>query len=158
MRITSPAFQDNGEIPTLYTCEGQDISPELNWSEIPANAKSLVLVVDDPDAPDPKAPKMVWIHWILFNIPPDAKGIKEAVKDAELPKGTKIGTNSWKKQSYGGPCPPIGRHRYYHKLFALDITLDNLDSPNIDELRAAMKDHVVGEANILGTYKKVNPT
>lgn len=156
MKITSPAFEDNAGIPTLYTCEGQDISPELNWTDVPEEAKSLALIVDDPDAPSPDAPKMVWIHWVLFNIPPNAKGLKEAIRDNELPNGTKIGTNSWQKQSYGGPCPPIGKHRYYHKLFALDTTLENLDNPTADALLAAMTDHIIDKATLLGTYIKVN--
>jgi Raf kinase inhibitor-like YbhB/YbcL family protein len=156
MKITSPAFEESAGIPTIYTCEGQDISPELNWTDVPEKAKSLALIVDDPDAPSPDAPKMVWIHWVLFNIPPDTKGLKEAIRDNELPKDTKIGINSWQKQSYGGPCPPIGRHRYYHKLFALDTTLEDLDNLTADELLAVMKDHIIDKATLIGTYIKVN--
>lgn len=154
MKIQSPVFKENGQIPSLYTCEGQDISPELYWSEVPTNTKSLVLVVDDPDAPDPNAPKMVWIHWILFNIPPSAQGLKENALINGLPTGTQIGKNSWNKQAYGGPCPPIGRHRYYHKLYALDVTLDNLNAPTIEQLQNAMQNHIIDQAVLMGTYQK----
>ena len=152
MNITSTAFTANGSIPTKYTCEGSDVAPPLAWSGVPANAKSLVLLVDDPDAPDPAAPKLTWVHWVLYDIPASAKGLDEGAKT--LPSGTREGLNDWKRTGYGGPCPPIGRHRYFHKLYALDIALGDLGRPNKAKLEAAMKGHVVGEAQLIGTYQK----
>jgi Raf kinase inhibitor-like YbhB/YbcL family protein len=112
LSLTSPAFAEGGEIPTRYTCEGQDVSPPLAWSEPPSGTESLALVVDDPDAPDPKAPKMTWVHWVLYNLPPTAGQLAVAVETNALPTGTGEGLNDWKRTGYGGPCPPIGRHRY----------------------------------------------
>lgn len=153
LTVTSPAFKHNGSIPALYTCDGQDISPALNWSGVPANAKSLVLIVDDPDAPDPAAPKMTWVHWVLYNIPPAATGLAEGIKESALPAGTLQGLNDWKRTGYGGPCPPIGRHRYFHKLYALDDVLPDLKRPTKTQVEKAMQGHVIGEAVLLGTYQ-----
>jgi Raf kinase inhibitor-like YbhB/YbcL family protein len=154
LSITSAAFDHEGPIPKLYTCQGKDISPALMWSGLPAGTKSLVLIVDDPDAPDPKAPKMTWVHWVLYNIPPSVGGLPEAVKPGALPAGIKEGTNDWKRTGYGGPCPPIGRHRYFHKLYALDIELPDLRRPTKAALEDAMKGHVLGQAELMGTYEK----
>lgn len=151
MKLESPVFQPMGEIPQKYTCEGQDISPPLAWRNLPEETKSLALIVDDPDAPDPKAPKMTWVHWVLFDIPPLASGLPEGGKS--LPAGTVEGLNDWKRASYGGPCPPIGRHRYFHKLYALDARLE-LKQPAKAELEAAMKGHILGKAELVGTYQK----
>ena len=152
--LTSSSFVHGGEIPSRYTCEGDDISPPLAWSGAPAGTRSLALIVDDPDAPDPKAPKMVWVHWVLYNIPPSASGLPEAVATDALPAGTREGTNDWKRTGYGGPCPPIGRHRYFHKLYALDTELSGLSSPTKAELEAAMEGHVLAKAELMGTYQK----
>ena len=152
LTLTSSAFAHNGEIPTQYTCEGKDLSPPLGWSGVPAGAKSLALIVDDPDAPDPAAPKLTWVHWVLYNIPTSAPGLPEAVK--QLPAGTRQGLNDWQRAGYGGPCPPIGRHRYFHKLYALDITLPDPDKPTKANLEAAMKGHVLAQAELVGTYQK----
>jgi Raf kinase inhibitor-like YbhB/YbcL family protein len=152
LRITSSAFADGAEIPAEYTCEGKDISPPLAWSGVPAGTKSLVLIVDDPDAPDPKAPRMTWVHWVLYNLPPSSTGLPEAV-GAALPSGTKVGFNDWKRADFGGPCPPIGRHRYFHKLYALDTEL-NLTKPAKADVEAAMRGHVLAEAQLMGTYQK----
>jgi len=152
--LTSSAFTANGEIPSRYTCEGQDISVPLAWSGVPAGTKSLVLIVDDPDAPDPRAPRMTWVHWVLYNIPPSATGLKESVRSAELPAGTRQGLNDWKRTGYGGPCPPIGRHRYFHKLYALDSVLPAMENPNKADLEQAMKGHVLEKAELIGTYQK----
>jgi hypothetical protein len=154
MTLTSPSFTDQGEIPAAFTCQGADRSPALAWSGVPAGTRSLVLVVDDPDAPDPKAPKMTWVHWLLYNLPPGATGLGEGVKDASLPAGTLQGRNDWKRTGYGGPCPPIGRHRYFHKLYALDTELPDLKSPTKAALEKAMKGHVLAEAVLVGTYQK----
>jgi len=155
MSIASGAFSHNSEIPTLYTCDGRDISPPLSWDNVPQDGKSLVLIVDDPDAPDPKAPKMTWVHWVLYNIPPDTKRLKEALKHNELPAGTLEGINDWKRTGYGGPCPPIGKHRYFFKLYALDIVLSDLHNPTKAKLEAAMKAHIIAKAELIGTYKKL---
>jgi Raf kinase inhibitor-like YbhB/YbcL family protein len=151
-KLTSTAFPHGGEIPAKYTCEGQDISPPLAWTGVPPNAKSLVLIVDDPDAPDPAAPKMTWVHWVLYNIPPGAGSLPEGAK--ELPPGTLQGLNDWKRTGYGGPCPPIGRHRYFFKLYALDAMLANLGQVSKAKLEAAMKPHVIAHTELMGTYQK----
>lgn len=152
LKLTSSAFGHNGGIPAQYTCEGQDLSPPLAWSGVPSNAKSLVLIVDDPDAPDPAAPKLTWVHWMLYNIPPSTSALGEGVK--QLPAGTRDGLNDWQRTGYGGPCPPIGRHRYFHKLYALDTVLPDLGRPTKAKLEAAMKGHVIAQAELIGTYQK----
>jgi len=152
MTIASVAFDEGKEIPAKYTCQGDDASPPLSWSGVPAQAKSLALIVDDPDAPDPKAPKTTWVHWVLYNIPPSATGLAEGVQD--LPAGAKSGSNDWKRTGYGGPCPPVGRHRYFHKLYALDVVLPDLGAVAKADLLAAMKGHVIAEAALVGTYQK----
>lgn len=152
MEIRSPAFSNGERIPKHFTCEGEDVSPELRWSGVPDAAKSLVLIVDDPDAPDPKAPKMTWVHWVLYNLPASSTGLAQAVR--ELPAGTGEGRNDWKRTGYGGPCPPIGRHRYFHKLFALDTELSFAEAPSKAHVESAMKGHVLAEAVLMGTYQK----
>ena len=154
LTITSTAFANNTEIPSSYTCEGKDVSPPLVWSGVPAGAKSLALIVDDPDAPDPAAPKMTWVHWVLYAIPPAATGLPEAVKPSALPAGTLEGVNDWKRAGYGGPCPPIGRHRYFHKLYALATVLPDLGRPDKAALEKAMQGHILAQAVLLGTYQK----
>jgi len=152
MTIASAAFAEGKEIPALHTCQGSDVSPPLSWSGVPDKAKSLALIVDDPDAPDPRAPKMTWVHWVVYNIPASATGLAEGVQT--LPEGAKSGLNDWKRTGWGGPCPPIGRHRYFHKLYALDVVLPDLGQPAKADLERAMKGHVVAEAKLMGTYQK----
>jgi Raf kinase inhibitor-like YbhB/YbcL family protein len=154
MVITSPAFSPNEEIPSKYTCDGEDISPALEWSGLPEGTKSIALIVDDPDAPDPAAPKMTWVHWVLYNIPLSATGLPEAVKSQDLPKGTKEGLNDWQRTGYGGPCPPIGRHRYFHKLYALDAVLPDLGKPTKRDLEKAIQAHILAKAEMVGTYQR----
>lgn len=154
LALTSTAFAHNGAIPRKYTCQGEDVSVPLAWSGAPAGTRSFVLIVDDPDAPDPKAPRMTWVHWVLYNIPASAAGLKEGIKPAELPKGTLEGLNDWKRTGYGGPCPPIGRHRYFHKLYALDTVLAGMENPAKADLEQAMKGHVLEKAELIGTYQK----
>jgi len=150
--LTSTAFVQGGAIASKYTCEGQDISPPLAWDGVPNKARSLVLILDDPDAPDPKAPEITWVHWLLYNLPTGAHGLGEAVK--KLPPGTREGLNDWGRTGYGGPCPPVGRHRYFHKLYALDTVLPDLGKPSKAALEQAMKGHVVARAELIGTYRK----
>ena len=154
LALTSPVFTHSGPIPKLYTCQGKDISPALAWSGLPAGAKSLALIVDDPDAPDPAAPKMTWVHWVLYNIPVSATGLAEAVAPTALPTGTREGVSDFKRTGYGGPCPPIGRHRYFHKLYALDAVLPDLKQPTKAQLEKAMAGHVIGKVVLMGTYQK----
>lgn len=152
--LKSPDFIHQGEIPKVFTCDGNDSSPALSWSGLPPLTKSLVLIVDDPDAPDPAKPKMTWVHWLLYNIPPTVTELPRAVAVGNLPVGTQQGKNDWKRTGYGGPCPPIGRHRYFHKLFALDIELPDLQHPNKAQLEKAMTGHVIGQAELIGTYQR----
>lgn len=152
MEISSPAFAAGGTIPTQYTCQGDNLSPPLSWTGIPEQTKSLVLIIDDPDAPDPQAPKMTWVHWVLYNLPPDSGGLPEAAK--KLPPGTEQGLNDWNKTVYGGPCPPIGRHRYFHKLYALDIVLTGLNRPTKTLIEQAMVGHILDQTELIGTYQK----
>jgi Raf kinase inhibitor-like YbhB/YbcL family protein len=154
MRIESSSFPNNGPIPARYTCDGHDISPELFWTDVPSETKSLVLIVDDPDAPDPAAPKRTWVHWVLYNIPPDTAGLAEGVETAALPPNSREGLNNWDRTGYGGPCPPIGNHRYFHKLYALDIVLPDLKHPGKAALEKAMQDHVIAHSELIGRYQK----
>lgn len=121
---------------------------------MPEGTESLVLIVDDPDAPDPAAPKMTWVHWLLYNVPPTASGLYEAVDSTGLPPGTQQGLNDWQRTGYGGPCPPTGRHRYFFKLYALDTKLAELRQPTKQELEQAMAGHVLEEAGLIGTYQR----
>ena len=153
LTLTSQSFSDNGEIPKKFTCDGDDISPNLAWSGQPDGTKSLALIVDDPDAPDPAAPKMVFVHWVLYNIPPQLGGLPENLTDDNLPQGVRSGINDFKKTGYGGPCPPVGRHRYVHKLYALDKVLPDLSEPSKDELLKAMEGHILEQTQLIGTYQ-----
>ncbi len=153
MTITSTAFAPGGAIPRKHTCDGADLSPPLAWSGVPATAKTLLLIVDDPDAPDPAAPKTTWVHWVLYNIPAGSSGLPEGVTPRDLPAGTREGLNDWKRTGYGGPCPPIGRHRYVHKLYALDMIVAQVGKATKAELEAALAGHVVAKAELVGTYR-----
>jgi Raf kinase inhibitor-like YbhB/YbcL family protein len=152
--LTSSAFAPGGAIPAKYTCDGDNVSPPLFWNGVPAKSRSLALIVDDPDAPDPKAPKMTWVHWVLYDIASSAAGLPEAVTADRLPSGTRQGLNDWKKKGYGGPCPPTGRHRYFFKLYALDTTLPSLVEPTKAELEEAMNGHILDRAELMGTYQR----
>lgn len=154
LKLTSSAFSHMGAIPATYTCEGQDVSPPLAWTGVPEGTRSLVLIVDDPDAPDPKAPKMTWVHWILYNIPPTVTAIPEAASVTDLGPQVQSGLNDWKRTGYGGPCPPVGRHRYFHKLYVLETVLTGLKAPTKQQVEAAMEGHVLAQAELVGTYQK----
>lgn len=153
-RLKSSAFDNGGSIPDVYTCEGANQAPPLQWEGVPPLAQSLVLIVDDPDAPNPRAPKMTWVHWLLYNIPSGTTSIPEGADKTDLPKGAEEGINDWKRARYDGPCPPIGRHRYFHKLYALDIVLKGLSKPDKKTLERAMQGHILAQAELIGTYEK----
>jgi Raf kinase inhibitor-like YbhB/YbcL family protein len=151
--LASPSFVQMGAIPMLHTCDGEDLAPALEWTAVPAGAKSFVLIVDDPDAPDPAAPKRTYVHWVLYDIPASARKLPEGATKAELPEGTREGLNDWKRAGYGGPCPPIGRHRYFFKLSALDTMLGDLGAATKADVERAMQGHVLETAELVGTYE-----
>ncbi len=155
LALVSPAFPHNGSIPKEYTCDGDDLAPPLAWTGAPAGTKSFALIVDDPDAPDPKAPRTTWVHWVLYDIPASAAALPKAAGGDSLPPGTREGLNDWKRTGYGGPCPPIGRHRYFHKLYALDTALGKLGHPTKAALERAMRGHILGQAELVGTYQRI---
>ncbi len=151
LTITSTAFEDGGEIPTRFTGEGMDVSPPLAWTGVPPDARSLVLIVDDPDAPDPAAPKKVFVHWVVFDLPPATQGLEEGMRN--LPEGAKEGINDFRRTTYGGPMPPIGRHRYFFKLYALDKRLLFSEAPLKADVEKEMLGHIVAQAVLMGTYE-----
>ncbi len=152
--ISSSEFSHNSAIPALYTCDGLDISPPLEWTAVPAGTMSLALIIADPDAPDPAAPQRTWVHWILYNIDAGIAGLTEDIGPQELPTGTLEGLNDWGVTGYGGPCPPIGRHRYFHKLYALDLILPDLHQPTQQQLLQAMAGHILAQTEIIGLYQR----
>jgi len=151
MNLSSSAFRHQGEIPARYTCDADNTPPALAWSGAPAGTRSYVLIVDDPDAPDPRHPRQTWVHWLVYNLPADCTGLPEG---KPLPAGARIGRNDWNSAGYGGPCPPIGRHRYFHKLYALDTALPDLKHPTKSQLEQAMQGHVLAQAELVGTYQR----
>lgn len=157
LNLRSVSFEHNTAMPARYTCEGDNISPPLSWSAPPPGTKSLVLIVDDPDAPDPEAPKMTWVHWVLYNLPPVAGSLPAGVTEVELPAGTLVGINDRKNVGYNGPCPPIGTHRYFHKLYAVDIVLPDLHAPTKAEVLARIEGHVLAHEEVIGLYRRSAP-
>ena len=151
VKLSSPAFSHSGSIPAAHTCDGANASPSLEWTGAPEGTKSFALIVDDPDAPDPKAPKRTFVHWVLYDIPPTAAGLRES---AASPAGSRDGFNDGKRRGYTGPCPPIGRHRYFFKLYALDAMLGDLGTPTKDVLESAMQSHLLERAELIGTYER----
>jgi Raf kinase inhibitor-like YbhB/YbcL family protein len=154
LKLSSPSFENESEIPVRHTCEGDDVSPALEWTGAPRGTKSFVLIVDDPDAPDPAAPERVWTHWVLYDMPETAGGLDQDVSPDDLPDGTREGLNDWDRTGWGGPCPPIGRHRYFHRLYALDAVLGDLGRPTKKDVERAMEGHVLEMAQLMGTYQK----
>lgn len=144
--VESEAFGGGAEIPRTYTCEGDDVPPPLAFHGVPEGTKSLSLIVDDPDAP-----RGTWVHWIVYDLPPETASLKPRER---LPSGTQVGTNSWGRTDYGGPCPPGGRHRYVHTLYALDTKLGDLRAPTKAALESAMDGHILARAELIGTYQK----
>jgi Raf kinase inhibitor-like YbhB/YbcL family protein len=155
LTVGSPAFENGGSIPRKYATQGDNVSPPLEWSGAPPSTRSFVLIIDDPDAPDPRAPQATWVHWVLYAIPADTKSLPENVARHGLPVGTRSGLNDWRRTEYGGPSPPVGRHRYFHRLYALDVVLPDLEHPAKARLLNAMKGHVVAEAELIGTYQNI---
>lgn len=154
LTVSSPAFTANGAIPKRFTAEGEDVSPPLEWRGSPPGTRSFVLIVDDPDAPDPRAPQRTWVHWVLYDIPADTSTLAADARRLGLPPGTREGLNDWRRTGYGGPAPPTGRHRYFHKLYALGVVLPDLEHPTKARLLNAMKGRVLAEAQLIGTYKR----
>jgi Raf kinase inhibitor-like YbhB/YbcL family protein len=154
MILISPSFKNQGEIPKKFTCDGEDISPALSWSNVPSGTKVLALIVDDPDAPDPANPRTTWVHWVLYNIPVTTNALSEGMEKKDLPQGVLEGLNDSKRTGYGGPCPPIGKHRYFHKLYALDITLPDLNRPTKAQLEKAMEGHILSKTDLVGLYQR----
>jgi Raf kinase inhibitor-like YbhB/YbcL family protein len=152
--LQSAAFQHLHDIPARHTCDGSNTSPPLAWSGVPRGTKSLALIVDDPDAPDPAAPQMTFVHWVLYNVPTDVGGLEEGAAPGGLPLAAEPGLNDWHEKTWGGPCPPTGRHRYFFKLYALDTTLPRLKHPTKAALEAAMHGHILAEAQLVGLYQR----
>lgn len=157
MQISSTSFSNLGLIPERYTCEGVDVSPPLSWSAVPRTTQSLVVIIDDPDAPDPNAPTTTWVHWMLYNIPPSCTGLAEDTSLSRIGPPVLEGLNDWRETGYRGPCPPIGRHRYFHKLFALDVLLPDLHQPRKAALERAMQGHILAQAELIGLYQRKKP-
>lgn len=156
LSLNSSAFAPQREIPSKYTCEGADISPPLSWDGVPEDAQSLVLIVEDPDAPDPAAPRRTWVHWMVLDLPPTTGGLREDAR--ELPPGALEGLNDAQRTGYSGPCPPRGRHRYFFRLYALDTKLKLIKAQRA-QLEEALQGHVIARAELMGTYeKKARPT
>ncbi len=150
IQVTSTAFSQGESIPVQYTCQGQNISPPLAWGDPPAGTQSLALIMDDPDAP-----VGTWVHWVLYNLPPEARTLPEAVSaEAQLQDGSLHGHNSWNRSGYGGPCPPSGTHRYFFKLYALDTMLDLKPGADKWQLLEAMQGHILAQGELMGTYAK----
>jgi len=154
MDLSSTAFALNADIPSQYTCEGHDQSPPLAWSSVPAGTRSLALIVDDPDAPDPAAPRMTWVHWVVYNLPPETTGLAAGATGSRLPVGTREGLNDWQREGYGGPCPPVGRHRYVFKLYALDNVLPAPKPATKAGLEKTMQGHILARSELVGYYRK----
>jgi len=152
--LTSSSFSPGAEFPSRHTCDGEDVSPALAWSGAPKGTKSFALIVDDPDAPDPRAPQTVWVHWVIYNLPAGTTSLPPGLTAKSLPQGAREGLNDWKQAGWRGPCPPIGRHRYFHRLYALDAVLPDLGRPTKAQLEKAMEGHVLARAELVGTYQR----
>ncbi|MBF5043070.1 YbhB/YbcL family Raf kinase inhibitor-like protein [Aggregicoccus sp. 17bor-14] len=158
LQLHSEDFEEGAPLPRRLTCEGEDRSPALAWEGAPPGTGAYALVVDDPDAPDPAHPRTRWVHWVLYNLPKEARGLPAGASGASLPPGAREGLNDWQRAGYGGPCPPVGRHRYVHTLYALDGPLPDLGRPPTRaELEAAMGGHVLARTQLIGTYQKGQP-
>ena len=150
IKITSPAFEDGALIPSVYTCDGDDISPPLNWQAVPEGTMSIALICDDPDAP-----VGTFVHWVLYSLPPEAKQLAENIPpDKTLPNGAKQGITDFARIGYGGPCPPGGTHRYFFKIYALDTKIDLPPGASKSQLLKAMEKHILAQGQLIGKYKR----
>jgi Raf kinase inhibitor-like YbhB/YbcL family protein len=154
LKLTSPSFEHGGTIPRQFTCDGKDTSPPLEWSGAPSGTQGFALIVDDPDAPDPAAPKRTWVHWVVYNLPADARALPEGAGGGDLSGQAREGKNDWDRKGYGGPCPPKGRHRYFFKLYALDRLLEGLNAPTKADVERAMRGHILDQTELIGTYER----
>jgi Raf kinase inhibitor-like YbhB/YbcL family protein len=154
MTLTSPAFAHGAEIPVRFTCDGEETSPPLRWANLPDGTKSLALIIDDPDVPDPAAPKRTFVHWVLYDIPSSENGLAEGASNRGLPPGARQAQNDGGDVTYCSPCPPRGRHRYFHKLFAVDRIIGQLANNTRAGLLEAMEGHVLARAELIGTYER----
>jgi len=154
LTLNATGFSAGGVIPAKHTCDGADRSPALSWAAPPAATRSLVLIVDDPDAPDPAKPERTWVHWVLYNLPPSVRGLSEGLTTKSLPAGARDGLNDWGAPGWRGPCPPIGQHRYFFKLVALDVVLPALPHPDKAAVEKAMEGHVLGRGELIGLYQR----
>jgi len=152
--LRSSAFEQGASIPRRHTCEGEDVSPALAWSDAPDGTRSFALIVDDPDVPDPRAPKRTWVHWVVYDVPASTQALAENAGAGSLPPGARAGKNDWGRPDWGGPCPPVGRHRYFYNLYALDTELGDLHAPTKAAVERAMEGHVLARAQLMGTYEK----
>jgi hypothetical protein len=155
-QLTSPRFQNGEKIPVAYTCEGDDLPPPLHWEGEPPGTRSFALVMQDPDAPDPEQPKATWTHWVLYNLPPNIHDIPESMLPESLPTGAREALNDWKRMGYGGPCPPVGRHRYFYRIYALDTVLPDMGHVTWKQLERALQGHILAQTELIGTYEKFN--
>ena len=152
--LSSTSFSAGGDIPQRLTCDGLDTSPALAWADVPEGTKSLALVVVDPDAPDPARPRMTWVHWVAYDLPPETRSLNEGASGSGMPTGSRVGSNDFRNTGYGGPCPAVGKHRYIHTLYALDTTLGDQGPLARVPLGKAMEGHILGEASITGLYER----
>lgn len=150
IQLTSSAFEEEDLIPSRYTCDGTDISPPLAWEGVPEATQSIAIISDDPDAP-----MGTWVHWVIYNIPPEKTGLSESIpNDETLADGTRQGISSFGETGYGGPCPPSGTHRYYFKIYALDRKIDVVPIMDKDTIEEAMQGHILAQGQLMGRYKR----
>ena len=150
IKVTSPAFVEGGMIPSKYTCDGEDISPPIEWDGIPEGAQTIALISDDPDAP-----MGTWVHWVLYNLPADTRRLEEGIPANEvLTTGAKQGTTDFGRVGYGGPCPPGGTHRYFFKVYALDALVEPAPAATKEQLLTAIQGHVLAQGQLMGKYKR----
>jgi Raf kinase inhibitor-like YbhB/YbcL family protein len=152
--LNASSFAAGGALPAKHTCDGADRSPALSWSNPPSGTRSLVLIVDDPDAPDPAHPQRTWVHWVIYDLPPSARTLPEGATSRVLPGGTREGLNDWGQTGWRGPCPPVGRHRYFFKLSALDVVLPALPHADPAAVAKAMEGHVLARAQLIALYQR----
>ena len=152
MMVRSPSFKQEGAIPARYTCDDQNVSPPLEWAGVPTDTKSLALIVDDPGTQNSDAPRMAWVHWVIYNIPSDSHGMPESAVAEPIQPGTLLGLNDWHHTGYEGPCPTTGKSSYFFKLYALDTLLPDLKRPTKAALETAMHGHILGQSTLVGFY------